>query len=254
MGSQERDIFIALMIIAFLLALIVSYFFYQLYRQQQVLNKFKHEKNKSEIISSELERNEISVELHNDISPYLASVKMRLSMMDDKRNEILKGCIPVIDLCIDRIRVMSKRMAPLSEYEQSFMSGLQRFVDKTGLDKGIEFQLQERERVELSDDQINQVYRILQEIVLNTIKHSNASQLKIESSKDGNYLLIRTSDNGIGFDMDKIKATQSYGLGLLKMQSRVDYLNGMLVKDNSSIGGTRYNIRIPLQNDLYEAN
>jgi signal transduction histidine kinase len=54
--------------------------------------------------------------------------------------------------------------------------------------------------------------------------------------------------------MDKIKATQSYGLGLLKMQSRVDYLNGMLVKDNSSIGGTRYNIRIPLQNDLYEAN
>jgi signal transduction histidine kinase len=187
------------------------------------------------------------VELHNDISPYLASVKMRLSMMDDKRNEILKDCIPVIDLCIDRIRVMSKRMAPLSEYEQSFMSGLQRFVNKTGLDKGIDFQLQERERVELSDDQINQVYRILQEIVLNTIKHSNASHLKIESSKDGNYLLIRTSDNGIGFDMDKIKAAQSYGLGLLKMQSRVDYLNGMLVKDNSSIGGTRYNIRIPLQ-------
>jgi len=218
------------------------------------LNKFKHEKHKSEIIGSELERNEISVELHNDISPYLASVKMRLSMLDDKELEFLKDCIPVIDLCIDRIRVMSKRMAPLSEYEQSFMSGLQRFVQKTGFDKGIDFQLLEKDRVELNDDQINQVYRILQEIILNTIKHSNASQLKIESSKDGEYLLIQTSDNGIGFDMDKIKAAQSHGLGLLKIQSRVDYLNGMMVKDNSSIGGTRFNIRIPLQNHFYGEN
>lgn len=246
MGDQERDIFVALMIIALLLVLIVSYFFYQLYRQQQLLNKFKKEKNKSEIISSESERNDIAVELHNDILPYLASVKMRLSGVGDEQNQVLNECIPVIDLCIDRMRAISKKTAPISEYEFSFMTALERYVKKTGLGNGLEFEFLELDHVDLSMDQNNQIYRVLQEIIQNAVKHSGASKFMIESTREDNNLLIRTADNGIGFDNHKVRSKHAYGLGLLIIQSRIDYLNGIIVKDEVLTGGTRYNIRIPL--------
>jgi signal transduction histidine kinase len=57
---------------------------------------------------------------------------------------------------------------------------------------------------------------------------------------------VRSSDNGIGYDMSEIRAKNKLGLGLRAIHSRIDYLNGTLSVSDDITKGTRYVIRIPL--------
>jgi signal transduction histidine kinase len=70
--------------------------------------------------------------------------------------------------------------------------------------------------------------------------------LTIEFSLDDNLLLIRTADNGVGYDAYEVREKHKMGLGLLGIQSRIDYLNGTMVLSDELTKGTRYNIRIPI--------
>lgn len=246
MGPKEREIFIAIALFVVVAALLLTYFFIYMYKLQQKLARYAEEKNNVTIAVSEMERNEIAVELHNDITPYLASVKMRIEMLNEGHEETIVKCVNVLENCIDRIRVMSKKLSPIGIYEQTFWIALEQFIAKTGVDLVFRVEFILLNKPELSFESHNQIYRILQEIILNAVKHSKASQLKIEISVENNILLIRTADDGVSFDEKSILSQNKQGLGLLNMQSRIDFLNGTYVKSDSSIPGTHYNIRIPV--------
>jgi len=198
------------------------------------------------IAVSEMERNDIAIELHNDITPYLASVKMRIEMLEHENQESISKCIDVLSDCIERIRVMSKKLSPIGIAEQSFWDALEQFIHKTGINLVLNVDLFLLDKPNLQFEQHNQIYRILQEIILNSVKHSRANILKIEISTEEEILLIRTVDNGIGFDDKEVLLNHKHGLGLLNMQSRIDFLGGSIVKSAESQSGTQYNIRIPL--------
>jgi len=72
------------------------------------------------------------------------------------------------------------------------------------------------------------------------------SEERIQLLKENNFLLVRTSDDGIGYDFEKIKSANKLGLGLLGIFSRVEYLNGSIISPTNSSKGTKYNIRIPI--------
>jgi signal transduction histidine kinase len=90
------------------------------------------------------------------------------------------------------------------------------------------------------------VYRILQEIVLNCVKHSKAKELKIVLSIEDDMLLIQTADDGIGFDTQQVLKYKNSGIGLMSIQTRVDFLKGVISVPSTPTQGTKYNIRIPL--------
>lgn len=98
------------------------------------------------------------------------------------------------------------------------------------------------ERIESSTEVI--LYRIIQELVNNAIKHSKAQHLFIQLIKNDSQLTLTVEDNGIGFDIKEIQ--QLKGFGINSIQSRVDYLNGNLEIDTSKNIGTTFNITIPL--------
>ena len=97
-------------------------------------------------------------------------------------------------------------------------------------------------RIESSTEVI--LYRIIQELVNNAIKHSKAQHLFIQLIKNDKQLTLTVEDNGIGFDIKEIQ--QLKGFGINSIQSRVDYLNGNLEIDTSKNIGTTFNITIPL--------
>ena len=68
---------------------------------------------------------------------------------------------------------------------------------------------------------------MIQEIVHNTIKHAQASNLQIGFSEENGHLLCLTKDDGKGFDKEKV-VTASQGLGLRSLESRCEILNGVL--------------------------
>lgn len=247
MGTEERKIFIAFGIVASFIGLVIVFFFVNILKQQRRYKQLQKDKLNSEINAAETERNLIATELHNDIGPYLSSVKMRLDVINTNQYDELEACKTALDKCVLQIRNMAKAMAPLSIFEIPFQDALKKYVQEVNVAGRLRVELIEIERIKLTPDQNNQVYRILQEIIQNTIKHAHANVLKIEISKEADsILLIRTSDDGIGYDLESIRSQHKLGLGLLSIQSRIDYLNGTMNTSDEIKLGTKYNIRIPI--------
>jgi signal transduction histidine kinase len=247
MGTEERKIFIAFGIVSAFIGLVILFFFINLLKQQRRYRKLQKDKLNSEINASEMERNLIATELHNDIGPYLSSVKMRLDVIESAQSEELDACKAALDKCVQQVRGMAIAMAPLSIFEIPFQDALKKYVQEVNVQGTLKIQLMELDLLPLTSDQNNQIYRILQEIIQNTIKHAQASNLLIEISREGDKtLLIRTSDNGVGYEMEKVRAANKLGIGLLGIQSRIEYLNGSISSSDETKLGTRYNIRIPI--------
>jgi len=251
MGTEERKIFIAFGIVAGFIGLVILFFFINILKQQRRYRILQKEKLNSEINAAQIERNILATELHNDIGPYLSSVKMRLDLINIENKEEyyyeIEACKKALDTCIQQIRGMAKFMSPLSIFKISFQEALNKYVNEVNIQERLKIELTQLDTIQLSAEQNDQLYRILQEIIQNAIKHAAASLLQIEISiENPNTLLIRTSDNGIGYDFDTLHNQNKLGLGLLGIQSRIEYLNGTINKSDESNIGTKYNIRIPL--------
>jgi signal transduction histidine kinase len=85
---------------------------------------------------------------------------------------------------------------------------------------------------------------MIQEIVHNTLKHAQATSLKIGLGQDDGFLLILAHDDGKGFDVARAKE-ESGGLGLKSLESRTEILNGQLIIE-STPRGTEHFIKIPV--------
>ena len=86
------------------------------------------------------------------------------------------------------------------------------------------------------------VFRILQELITNNIKHAKASEITIQFSEDKDELNVMIEDDGIGFDIKKI----NYGLGLTNIEKRLTSLAGKINIDTSPGNGTTIILTIPL--------
>ena len=246
MGAQERTILIAFLYVIGFIAVVLIYFFYNLFKQQRSYKKLQQDKLNAEINASELERNLIATELHNELGPYLASIKMRLDLIDTADKEKIKACQDALDFCVNQMRNMAKTLAPLKLYKLSLKEALQNYINKIKLDDNLAISLTSLEEVPLTEEQSSQLYRVVQEIILNTIKHAKATTLRIELSREDDKLLIRTADDGKGYNMEKLRDQDKLGLGLLGIQSRIDFLKGSMVSADDYSKGTRYNIRVPI--------
>lgn len=247
MGTEEREIFVAFSIVAGFLAVLMTFFFFSLFKQNRKYRRLQKEKLNAEINATEMERNSIATELHNDIGPYLSSIKMRLNLLETKNKDDLLEVKAALNKCVDQVRGMAKSLAPLAIFHISLIDALKQYISQISVDQSLKIHLIELYTPVLNQDQSNQLYRILQEIILNTVKHAHATELNIECSREGNQLLIRTADNGVGYDAYEVREKHKMGLGLLGIQSRIEYLNGTMVISDEIKKGTRYNIRIPLE-------
>ena len=91
------------------------------------------------------------------------------------------------------------------------------------------------------------IYRTLQELINNIIKHSKANKASLSISKKGNKLHIQITDNGIGINQGTINNPKSGGIGLRNMRSRIEYLGGRFLVDIKVKKGTKININISLR-------
>ncbi len=100
------------------------------------------------------------------------------------------------------------------------------------------------ERLESTIENI--LFRVLQEVVNNIIKHAQASEVGIQFIRHEHELTILIEDNGVGFDVDRKLNDTEGGIGLKNIQSRVDFLNGQVHFDSYPGKGTTITIEIPV--------
>ena len=88
------------------------------------------------------------------------------------------------------------------------------------------------------------LYRVIQELINNVIKHAKANELKILLEKNKEQILVKIIDNGVGFDYEK--ALEKGGLGLKNMLVRIEYLKGKVHFSSLKPQGTEVQISIPI--------
>jgi signal transduction histidine kinase/lipopolysaccharide biosynthesis regulator YciM len=246
----------ALMIIAIfiLLASGVLYFLYSKQKQKskEILKKHKYDKQLlSSIISTEdKERKRFASDLHDGLGPLLSSVKLYLSGIIDadetEKPEMVNYATELIDESIKSVRIISNNILPAELSEYGLVPSIQRFTKKIQYSKQIEFSIKDATdemRFDSSTELI--LYRVIQELINNSIKHSEADMINIKFSKKDKVLDIFYGDNGKGFDIAE-QRSNTQGIGLKNIYERISSLNGNLEIKSSEGQGMQVDIRIKI--------
>ncbi len=200
----------------------------------------------------EKERSRIGRELHDDFAQRLALLTIRLQELE---------CEPTLSANnISQIAELRKQANQLSVDLTLFSHSLHSsFLDKWGLAAAVRNQCADISRVHQIEvtcnvgelpSKINEnvaltVFRVLQEALHNTIKHSHATTVSIELFNDEGEIQLRVIDNGIGFDPQLQNISK--GLGLVSMKERIELVGGRL-SIQSKASGTHLNARVPIRN------
>ncbi|RYF86606.1 MAG: sensor histidine kinase, partial [Chitinophagaceae bacterium] len=189
--------------------------------------------------------------LHDGLGQLFSAVKMNLSgisdhlqFKDDHSKEMFNKTLDMVDESCREVRVISHQMAPNVLLKSGLSAAIRDFISKIDARKlkiNLEtFGLQER----LSQNTEAVLYRVVQESVNNVIKHSGASSLDIQLTKDEEGINAMIEDNGKGFDTHGNGHTA--GMGMKNIRSRVDYLKGTVDFSSEPGRGTLVAIHIPL--------
>lgn len=251
----RKRLIIALMLGFCLIILAVgfAYYLYKKRKKAELQQRIIEEQEKSidaVIHAQEEERKRISKELHDGIGQQLSGLKMAFqklgtslqNAMPEKKEEI-ESLASVVSDSADEVRSISHQMMPRALLEFGLIEAIEDLSQKTFIPLDIDcdfeqFNLQDRynERIEVS------VYRIVQELVNNIIKHSHATKVHIQLFENNKKLILIVEDNGRGFQNSKL----SEGLGLLNIRSRLNTVNGEANFEPSPASGSIATIRIQL--------
>ncbi len=245
--SAEKSPIEPLLIAASVLGIILLYFIASLIRHQRRNVKLNQEKIEAEIITLENERRRIAADLHDEVGPMLSGIKLMISSLevenDSDRDRIIK-VKEYIDDSIKRMREISNNLLPAVLEKRGILEALQQLFVEYQKIHGIMIQFSYDENISLSSQRQLHLYRIIQEILHNTIKHAHAKILRVELLMNNKNISLYTEDNGGGFDkLDR--SNKGKGLGMRNLHSRAELLSGNLYIESAPSKGTRITLNFP---------
>ena len=247
MDAHETSIFTAILIASVVLAIIIGYFMVTLIRNQRRTAELYKAKILAEITTLERERARIATDLHDELGPYLSVTKFRINALDVSTKEDTEHLTKInqnIDLIIHRMREIAADLMPMTLLRKGLTFGVREFIDNVSKPSGLQIQFAISGNEEFSENMRIHLYRIIQEIVHNTVKHAKATSLTIQLNRENNKVVLLTEDNGTGFDYNNL-LREKQGVGLRSMLSRVEVLGGDMFIDSIPHKGTRYTFEIP---------
>jgi two-component system NarL family sensor kinase len=196
----------------------------------------------------EEERKRIATELHDGLGVLLSATKMQFSSIKDKSPEnkkLIDKATELLEQASGDVRKISHNMMPglLMKYGLvEAVEDLFESLDETeSLNAATEITWQEER---LPENQEIMFYRIVQELVNNTLKHAEAKNIKLIVQALPGQLEAVYTDDGKGFVVEE--KLESRSIGLQSIQSRVNFLNGKVVIESKPGAGVKYIIHIPV--------
>ena len=212
--------------------------------------------------AEERSRTTFSKELHDGLGPLLSSAKISLSAlsrteMDKERKEIFDNTLYVVDEALRSLREISNNLSPHVLNNFGLIHGIKNFADRVGAMHNREIILSTRLVDERFDANIEVIlYRVVCELVNNSLKHSACKRIIIEVNKVGKNIVIDYRDNGKGFNLAEV---ESVGMGLSNIKSRISSLGGKIRFESKPGNGMLAHIEVSttgeivqLAEDLYE--
>ena len=184
----------------------------------------------------EKERLRIAKELHDGVNVDLSSIKYKLTSLLEKNNVVINEAVAMIDKSCEQVRAISHNLVPPSLKDFSLVDAIEDYCSTMNNlhNPGIVFNTIGDPITIPKKAEIN-IFRIVQELVNNSVKHAEATEVDVQISFQNRSIQLTIEDNGKGFDKDAV----SKGIGLQNIQSRVDYLQAKL-DFRSDSNGTSY--------------
>jgi two-component system NarL family sensor kinase len=212
---------------------------------------FKNQEDNTRIMAKRLlvnglenERRRLSRELHDGVGPYLTSLKYYIE--NNVENELKKTEMKkVVDETISEIRSMSNALMPASIDDFGIGVTLTNYIENLNrsTSTNIDYEdLTKQENSNITDHQAINLFRISQELLNNSLKHSKAKNIRITLSEFDEFISLFYFDDGIGFDISTVKL----GSGITNIKERVDICNGKITI-NALPGNTTFEIELPVE-------
>ncbi|MBO9611277.1 MAG: hypothetical protein J7619_01210 [Dyadobacter sp.] len=190
----------------------------------------------------EKERSRIAKDLHDGVAGMLAAVKMHLSSTGSadgllKEDGYRQG-MNLLDEATDEIRKTSHNLMPEVLLRHGLDVALSRYCERVSSNKALKIQYDSWGEIDRFADSFElSVYRIVQELLNNIIKHSKASHGMVQLTQQDDLLSISIEDNGVGLATG---GNDQGGMGLHSLQSRIKAMNGKIDIKESEDGFAAY--------------
>ncbi len=210
----------------------------------------KIEQLKAMMAGEEKERARISRELHDGIGGMLTGIKMNLKTFQKLHEEepLGKGLNDIMDMLQgmgQEIHKTAHNLMPDVLLKHNLKEALLLYCEQLDTGGKLEIDLQFYGALDNLDKALElPLYRIIQELMQNTIKHANATLVAIQIRRDEDIIRISVEDNGRGFDL----SGKRHGLGLLNIEARIQALNGYFSIEPAQQMGTTAFIELDLNN------
>lgn len=207
--------------------------------------------------TQEDERRRIARDLHDDVGTTLSALKMQL-YAQNRSTGGSHELTDVLDEVIQRVRSISSQLLPATLEKFGLAMALPALVQQLNAlapTTDLVFEHQARVEEKRSSQQLDRahelmLYRIVQELLGNALKHAEAQHVWVRLSQQPQHLQLVVEDDGRGFDYAAVRqrpaSDQPGGLGLLSMESRVGALRGDIKVDSEPGKGTRTTVLVPL--------
>jgi signal transduction histidine kinase len=234
-----------------------GFFFYRNRKNQKLANsKIDNLEKQQKLMAldymvqgQEEERKRIAQDLHDGLGGLLSSVRHQIRSIQEQIASLSKVDIAgdaeqLINKACDEVRRISHDMMPASLVSFGLVDAVEDLVADIKQHNQLEVIFTSEGNFEnITDKAKVNLYRIIQEIINNTIKHADANRLYVSIVEKDHTIKLEISDDGKGFDYETAK--QKDGIGLRSIESRVKYLEGKLeVKGDEK--GTSYFINVPV--------
>lgn len=200
-------------------------------------------RNISEYQEKEMKR--LSGFLHDSVGAGLSSIKFNLETIENqpqKQVPLLKTTIEDVSNLTDEIRNISHSLSPLLLQKKGLITGLHHLITRYNRTGKVKIWLESIGSLSSSSFQNElMVFRMVQELLQNAIKHAHASEIIIQLIIEPGIISVLVEDNGRGFDKNSIKD----GLGFSQIKALVTFVNGRFEVHSMVNKGCSVSIEFP---------
>jgi signal transduction histidine kinase len=263
---QEKWWLLSSLVVSFLL-IITGYFAYagrqaqsKMQLQQKEVQAMKLEKQLKEqemlgidlmIEGQEKERQRIANDLHDDLGAQLAAMKIKLESLEKQLTtesapqQLVHETTSLLNEAYQKVRSMAHARHAGINAQDGLLPAVRNFASKVSVANRLAIQVEEHGMDTRLENSLEiTLFRIIQELITNVIKHAQASEVIIHLTQHETSINVMVEDNGTGFDIATIQPGET--MGLYSIQKRIENLGGQVTIDSIAQKGTTVIIDIPL--------
>lgn len=199
------------------------------------------------IAGQEKERTRIAGELHDDLGALMTNLRLHFeSLKSSRAPQLFDKTDELLNEAYQKVRSIAHAKNSGVIANQGLLRAVKELAQKVSQLNGLEIEVVHHEMTNRLENSLElSIFRIIQELITNIIKHAQATSATIHLINHGDSLNIMIEDNGVGFETRHV-LTRSSGMGISNIDRRIEHLNGSLTLESEPGKGTTVILDIPL--------